>query len=205
VAIWHGFAKESEPWAVSSSKLVPCGISPDNYATAAWNLVVARGNALRRSTTGSPRDYKMRARAARTETLGRPCLLRPKAVTRNRANVSHDRRQRAWHCLVFARRRPSIVRALGVGRSFKDFSGLPQGFAGPTMKGMQPPRARRDDMGLGVMGAAAPSYAANNGSLASPAFPADGVVRLGLGASDQSYSAYYPSNPGTAPTARRRV
>jgi hypothetical protein len=51
-------------------------------------------------------------------------------------------------------------------------------------------------LGLGVLGATVPSYADNNGSAASPAFPADGVVRVGLGASDQSYSAYYPSNPG---------
>jgi hypothetical protein len=51
-------------------------------------------------------------------------------------------------------------------------------------------------LSLGVLGAAAPSYADNNGSLASPAFPSDGIVRLGLAASDQSYSAYYPSNSG---------
>ena len=59
-------------------------------------------------------------------------------------------------------------------------------------------------LGLGVLGAAAPSYAVTgggNGSAASPAFPADGVVRLGLGAQApaDSYSAYYPSNPSSAP------
>jgi hypothetical protein len=64
-------------------------------------------------------------------------------------------------------------------------------------------------LGLGVLGAAAPSYAVTgggNGSMASPAFPPDGVVRLGLGAQApaESYSAYYPSNAGhpanSAPT-----
>jgi hypothetical protein len=52
-------------------------------------------------------------------------------------------------------------------------------------------------LGLGVMGAAAPSFADNNGSMASPAFPPDGVVSLGIGPSapDRSYSAYYPSSP----------
>jgi len=59
-------------------------------------------------------------------------------------------------------------------------------------------------LGLGVLGAAAPSYAVTgggNGSAASPAFPPDGVVRLGLGAQvpAEGYSAYYPSNPGSAP------
>jgi hypothetical protein len=60
-------------------------------------------------------------------------------------------------------------------------------------------------LGLGVLGAAAPSYADNNGSLAFVAFPPDGVVKLGLGASaSDQYSAYYPSNAGrraiSAPT-----
>jgi hypothetical protein len=64
-------------------------------------------------------------------------------------------------------------------------------------------------LGLGVLGAAFPSYAVtggDNGSQASPPFPADGVVRLGLGAQApaESYSAYYPSNAGqptnSAPT-----
>jgi hypothetical protein len=52
-------------------------------------------------------------------------------------------------------------------------------------------------LGLGVLGTAAPSYADNNGSLAFVAFPPDGVVKHGLGASalDQ-YSAYFPSNAG---------
>jgi hypothetical protein len=48
--------------------------------------------------------------------------------------------------------------------------------------------------GLGVLGAAAPSYADNNGSLASPPFPSNGAVRLGAGIPN-SYSAYYPSIP----------
>jgi hypothetical protein len=55
-------------------------------------------------------------------------------------------------------------------------------------------------LGLGVLGAAAPSYAAagDNGSLASPPFPPDGVVKLGLGAQApaESYSAFYPSKAG---------
>jgi hypothetical protein len=51
-------------------------------------------------------------------------------------------------------------------------------------------------LGLGVLGEAALSYADNNGSLASPAFPPDGVVRLPRGAPHQSsYSAYYRSSP----------
>ena len=59
-------------------------------------------------------------------------------------------------------------------------------------------------LGLGVLSAAAPSYAVTgggNGSAASPAFPSDGVVRLGLGARApaDAYSAYYPSNPSNAP------
>jgi hypothetical protein len=59
-------------------------------------------------------------------------------------------------------------------------------------------------LGLGVLSGAAPSYAVTgggNGSAASPAFSSDGVVRLGLGAQApaDSYSAYYPSNPSSAP------
>ena len=53
-------------------------------------------------------------------------------------------------------------------------------------------------LGLGVLGAAAPSYADNNGSLASPAFPPDGVMKLGLGAQApaESFTAYFPLGPG---------
>jgi hypothetical protein len=52
-------------------------------------------------------------------------------------------------------------------------------------------------LGLSVLEAAAPSYADNNGSSASPAFPPDGAVQLTLGAPRRpAYSAYYPSNPG---------
>ena len=49
-------------------------------------------------------------------------------------------------------------------------------------------------LALGVLSAAAPSYADNNGSLASPPFPSNGAVRLGAGI-PESYSAYYPSIP----------
>jgi hypothetical protein len=53
-------------------------------------------------------------------------------------------------------------------------------------------------LGLCVLGATAPSYADNNGSLASPAFPPDGVVILahGMRAPAESYTAYFPSIPG---------
>ena len=56
---------------------------------------------------------------------------------------------------------------------------------------------------LSVLGASAPSYAVTgggNGSLASPAFPPDGVVKLGLGAEGQaqSFTAIYPSTPGNS-------
>jgi hypothetical protein len=52
-------------------------------------------------------------------------------------------------------------------------------------------------LGLGVLGATPPSYADNNGSLASPAFPPDGAVKLGAGtqAPAESYTAYFPLNP----------
>ena len=74
-------------------------------------------------------------------------------------------------------------------------------------------------LSLGVLGADAPSYADQNWSTASPPFPPDGVVRLGLGAPDQTlYSAYTPSIPshsticlstgaghGSYPTGHARV
>ena len=52
-------------------------------------------------------------------------------------------------------------------------------------------------LSLGVLGAGVPAYADNNGSLASPALPSDGIVRLGIGAQApaESYRAIYPSNP----------
>ena len=53
-------------------------------------------------------------------------------------------------------------------------------------------------LGLGVLGATAPSHADNNGSLASPAFPPDGVVILahGVKAPAELYTAFFPSNLG---------
>ena len=50
-------------------------------------------------------------------------------------------------------------------------------------------------LGFGLLGSAAPSYADNNGSMASPAFPVDGVVKQGVGAPDQMHSAYDPATP----------
>jgi hypothetical protein len=52
-------------------------------------------------------------------------------------------------------------------------------------------------MSFGTLGVPAPSYADNNGSPASPAFPPVGVVSLPLGAPRlSSYSAYYRSTSG---------